>query len=69
MLLSPYMDDFTEISSDLLEKDAAIPALCSFGPTTSDKMKNAGIPVAVEAESPGLDGMVDALISYFSGKD
>lgn len=24
MLFSPYMDDFTEISSDLLEKDAAL---------------------------------------------
>jgi len=52
-----------------LEKGAAIPALCSFGPTTSEKMKNASIPVAVEAESPGLDGIVEALISYFSDKD
>ena len=52
-----------------LGKGAAIPALCSFGPTTSEKMKNASIPVAVEAESPGLDGIVEALISYFSDKD
>lgn len=52
-----------------LEKGAMIPALCSFGPTTSEKMKTAGIPVAVEADFPGLDGMVDALISYFSDKD
>ena len=52
-----------------LEKGAAIPALCSFGPTTSERMKKAGIPVAVEAESPGLDGMVEALVGYFSDKD
>jgi hypothetical protein len=32
-------------------------------------MKKSGIPVAVEAENPGLDGIVEALISYFSDKD
>jgi uroporphyrinogen-III synthase len=52
-----------------LEKGAQVPALCSFGPTTSEMMKKAGIPVAVEAESPGIDGMVEALISFFSGKE
>ena len=52
-----------------LEKGAKVPALCSFGPTTSDKMKEAGIPVAVEADSPGLDGMAEALVDYFAGKD
>ena len=51
-----------------LEKGAKIPALCSFGPTTSERMKKAGIPVAVEAEDPGLDGIVEALVSYFSDK-
>ena len=49
-----------------LEKGADIPALCSFGPTTTEKMKAAGIPVAVEADHPGLDGMVEALVAYFS---
>jgi uroporphyrinogen-III synthase len=52
-----------------LESDAAVPALCSFGPTTSQKMQAAGIPVAVEAESPGLEGMVEALVGYFSSKE
>ncbi|NDV61757.1 uroporphyrinogen-III synthase [Puniceicoccales bacterium CK1056] len=51
-----------------LEKGAKVPALCSFGPTTSERMKKAGIPVAVEASDPGLDGMVAALVDYFSGK-
>jgi uroporphyrinogen-III synthase len=52
-----------------LQKGARVPALCSFGPTTSARMKAAGIPVAVEADHPGLDGMVEALVSYFSDKD
>jgi uroporphyrinogen-III synthase len=51
-----------------LEKGARVPVLCSFGPTTSARMKEAGIPVAVEAADPGLDGMVAALTRYFAGK-
>jgi len=51
-----------------LEDKARIPVLCSFGPSTSERMKQAGIPVAVEAASPGLDGMVEALVDYFSDK-
>lgn len=50
-----------------LEKGARVPALCSFGPTTSARMKAAGIPVALEASEPGLDGMVRALVQYFRG--
>ena len=52
-----------------LEKGASIPALCSFGPSTTAKMKSAGIPVAVESDNPGLDGMVEALVAFFSDKD
>jgi len=49
-----------------LKKGAAVPAVCSFGPTTSAGMKKAGIPVAVEAAHPGMEGMIDALVDYFS---
>lgn len=49
-----------------LEKGARVPALCSFGPSTSEGMKQAGIPVAVEAAEPGIDGMVQALLQYFA---
>ena len=52
-----------------LEKGAKVPALCSFGPTTSERMKKAGIPVAVEAENPGIEGIVEALVGYFADKD
>jgi len=52
-----------------LEKGARIPALCSFGPVTTARMKAAGIPVAVESTEPGLDGMVDALVDYFSREE
>lgn len=51
-----------------LEKGTRIPALCSFGPTTSSRMKEAGIPVAVEADNPGLEGMVAALVQYFGDR-
>ena len=51
-----------------LEKGARVPALCSFGPTTSERMKKAGIPMAVEASEPGMDGMVAALVDFFAGK-
>ncbi|HSH08767.1 MAG TPA: uroporphyrinogen-III synthase, partial [Oceanipulchritudo sp.] len=51
-----------------LGKAAKIPALCSFGPSTSEGMKKAGIPIAVESTSPGLEGMVEALVGYFADK-
>jgi hypothetical protein len=31
-------------------------------------MKAAGIPVAVEAAEPGIDGMVASLVDYFSDR-
>jgi uroporphyrinogen-III synthase len=49
-----------------LQKGARVPALCSFGPATSERMQQAGIPVAVEAKEPGIDGMVEALVAYFN---
>lgn len=45
---------------------ATIPALCSFGPSTTARMKAAGIPVAVQSDEPGLDGMVTALVGHFT---
>ena len=49
-----------------LAAGARIPALMSFGPSTSEKMSKAGIPVAAEATDPGLDGMVDTIVRYFN---
>ena len=61
------VESFGEQAQHLaLEKGARIPVLCSFGPTTSARMKKAGIPVAVEADSPGIDGMVEALVAHFA---
>jgi len=51
-----------------LGKSAKVPALCSFGPSTSEGMKKAGIPIAVESASPGLEGMVEALVGYLADK-
>lgn len=47
---------------------ARIPALMSFGPSTSDCMRKAGIPVAAEAADPGLDGMVATVLDYFNAQ-
>lgn len=49
-----------------LKKGARIPALCSFGPSTTARMKAAGIPVAVQSDEPGLDGMVEAMVRHFT---
>jgi uroporphyrinogen-III synthase len=64
---SSAVQAFGEQAANLcLEKGARVPALCSFGPVTTERMKKAGIPVAVEATDPGLDGMVEALVAFFS---
>lgn len=52
-----------------LSGEARVPVLCSFGPVTTKRMKEAGIPVAVEADEPGLEGMVEALVAYFQDRD
>jgi uroporphyrinogen-III synthase len=49
-----------------LEPGAQIPALCSFGQQTTETMKKAGIPVAVEAESPSIEKMIEALEAHFA---
>lgn len=62
------VEAFGEQASALtLVKGARVPVLCSFGPTTTAKMKASGIPLAIEADSPGMEGMVEALVNYFSG--
>jgi len=60
---------FGEQAANLtLEPGATVPALCSFGPATTARMRQSGIPVAVESASPGLDGMVAALVQHFTGQ-
>lgn len=49
-----------------LSPKAVVPALASFGPQTSATMKAANIPVSIEASTPSLDAMVDAIIAHFS---
>ncbi|MDP0498791.1 MAG: uroporphyrinogen-III synthase [Verrucomicrobiota bacterium JB022] len=49
-----------------LQPGAKVPQLCSFGPITSETMRKAGIPIAVEAQESSLDGMVAALVEHFT---
>jgi len=48
-----------------LASGARVPALASFGPQTTATMKQAHIPVAIEAATPSLDAMVAALEAHF----
>ncbi len=50
-----------------LKKGAKVPLLCSFGPVTSRRMAEAKIPVAVEASTPGVDAMAEALVAKLGG--
>jgi len=45
-----------------LAKDARRPLAGSIGPQTSETMRKAGLPVAFEAATPGLDALVAALV-------
>lgn len=61
---SSAVKSFGEQASNLqLEPGAQVPALCSFGPQTSQTMREAGIPLAIEAESPTVDALVEALVA------
>lgn len=64
---SSAVQSFGEQAQHLkLVAKARVPALCSFGPQTSATMKARKIPVAVEAENPGIDSMVEGLVAYFN---
>jgi len=64
---SSAVKSFGEQAAHLtLASGAKVPALCSFGPITSATMREAGIPVAVEASEPSLDAMVEAMVAHFS---
>jgi len=49
-----------------LSEDAKVPALASFGPETTATMRQAGIPLTVQAETPSISAMVEALVGHFS---
>ncbi len=59
---------YVEQEEDLvLEKDARVPILCSFGAQTSATLKENGLCVGLEAETPSMDSMVDSLVDKFGG--
>lgn len=66
---SSAVQSFGQQASHLkLERGAQVPALASFGPQTSETMRKAKIPVAIEATTPSLDGMIEAILAHFRGK-
>jgi len=50
----------------VLEKEARVPVLCSFGPQTTQTLQENDLEVAVQSAHPSTDGLVDALIHYFT---
>lgn len=66
---SSAVESFGRQASHLkLVSGATVPALASFGPQTSKTMQAANIPIAIEARTPSLDAIVDALIEHFADK-
>jgi len=49
-----------------LSKDAKRPLAGSIGPQTGASMKKVGMPIDFESKTPGLDGLVKALLSKLS---
>ena len=57
---------YIEQEEDLaLAKDARVPVFCSMGAQTSATLKENGLTVGIEAETPSLDSMVEALLAKF----
>jgi uroporphyrinogen-III synthase len=49
-----------------LAPDARRPVVGSMGPQTSATLRAAGLAPGFEAKSPGLDGLIDALVLHLN---
>jgi uroporphyrinogen III methyltransferase / synthase len=57
---------YIEQEEDLvLDKEACVPLFCSMGAQTSATLKENGLPIGIEAESPSLEAMVESLVVKF----
>jgi len=57
---------YIEQEEDLvLAKDARVPVFCSMGAQTSATLKENGLTVGIEAETPSLEAMAEALLAKF----
>ncbi|HAW99342.1 MAG TPA: uroporphyrinogen-III C-methyltransferase [Opitutae bacterium] len=57
---------YVEQEEDLkLEDGATEPLLCSMGPQTSKTLRENGLKVGIEAETPSLEAVVDCLLKKF----
>jgi uroporphyrinogen III methyltransferase/synthase len=61
-------EHFLELSGgDRLRRLSDSVVLAAIGPVTAAAIRDAGFPVAIEAETSTAEGLVAALIAYFSG--
>ena len=57
---------YVEQAEDIVfEKDAKKPVFCT-GPQTSQTLKENDMEVTVEAIHPSIDGLIEALLVYFT---
>jgi uroporphyrinogen III methyltransferase/synthase len=56
-----------EFGVEVLSRLGARAAFAAVGPVTAAALRNAGLPVAVEAEQATAESMVTAITKYFSG--
>lgn len=67
---SSAVSSFVEQARQLkLKPEAKQPKAGSLGPITSEKLRSAGIPIAVEAQKQTLDSLVEAICSYFTSEE
>ncbi len=60
-------DNFLEMAGpDRVRKQAGSFALAAIGPVTAAAIRDAGFPVAIEADEATADGLVAALAAYFT---
>jgi uroporphyrinogen III methyltransferase/synthase len=57
-----------ELSAEVLSRLGARAALAAVGPVTAAALRNAGLPVAIEAEEATTESMAAAIAKYFSSR-
>jgi uroporphyrinogen-III synthase len=56
----------SEFGAEVLSRLGARAALAAVGPVTAAALRNAGLPVAIEAEEATSESMATAIVKYFS---
>lgn len=66
---SAFRNFVRTIGQDDLKRFAERAAFAAIGPTTAQAIREAGVPVAIEAAKPNSREIIQAMIEYFSSAD